>query len=174
MVWLDAVLRQVMPVFVVLSLLLILVPSLRRKGSWRGVGAAWLAVFAIALVVAVTHLNALSLDCSWLNLLRTGVTGVTALNASGPCSGGNSLSPWLVALPPLIGIGILLAWVWRHTRPAVSAMRMVAGLTAIAVVVIALGQVSEPLALLFAAVVAAAAYDWPRLPRQHSGASAAP
>jgi len=174
MSWLDGVLLQVLPVLILMSLVLVLAPSLRRKGSWRAIGAAWLAVFAISLLIFVTRPNDVELSCQWLRLVPTGVTSFTALNASEPCSASNSLAMWLVALPPLTGIAILLAWIWRNTRPAVAALRTIGAVTAISVVSIALGQVSEGLALLFVAAVVAAAYAWPRLQRRPTGLSAGP
>ena len=108
--WLDALLANVFPVLIVMSLVAVLVPALRRGGAWRGIGVAWLAT----LLIAVTHPNERSLSCDGLGVLRTAPTGVTAMNAGAPCTGTNSLPLGLVALPSLIGIGILLAWLGRH------------------------------------------------------------
>lgn len=165
--WLDALLLNVLPVFIVMSLLAVVIPSLRRSGSSRGIAAAWLATFVVALLIAVTHPNEWALSCNG-GLLRTAPTGVTALDVSEPCSNWNGLPLWLVALPPLIGIAILLAWVWRHTRPLPATLRTVAALTAMAVVIVGLGQVNENAALLSVVAVAAAAYAWPRLRRQRA------
>ncbi len=165
--WLDALLANVGPVFIVMSLLAIVIPTLRRSGSWRGIGAAWLATFVVTLLVAVTHLDEWSLDCN-MGVLRTGVTGGTLLNPGGSCTSANSLPPWLVALPPLVGIAILLAWVWRHTRPLPATLRTVAALIATAVVIVGLGQVNVNAALLAVVLVAAAVYAWPRLRRQRA------
>lgn len=165
--WLDALLVNVGSVFIVMSLLAIIIPSLRRSGSWRGIGAAWLATFVVTLLVAVTHPDDWALDCN-LGVLRTGVTGGTLLNPGEPCTDANNLPLWLVALPPLVGIAILLAWVWRHTRPLPATLRTVAALIATAVVIVGLGQVNANAALLGVVVVAAAVYARPRLRRQRA------
>ena len=167
--WLDALLVNVGSLFIVMSLLVVIVPSLRRGGSWRGIGAAWLATFVVTLLVAFTHLDDWALDCN-LGVLRSGVTGGTLqlLNPGEPCTNANGLPLWLVALPPLIGIAILLAWVWRHTRPMPATLRTIGALIAMAVVIVALGQVNANLALLAMVVIAAAAYAWPRLRRQRA------
>jgi len=93
---------------------------------------------------------------------------VVTANAIGPCTSANNLPLWLVALPPLIGVAILLAWVWRHTGPLEATLRTVAALTAMAVVIVGLGQVNENAALLSMVAVATAAYAWPRLRRQRA------
>ncbi|MCJ7710845.1 MAG: hypothetical protein MUQ32_08435 [Chloroflexi bacterium] len=165
--WLDALLVNMGSVFIVMSLLAIIIPSLRRSGSWRGIGAAWLVTVAVTLLVAFTHLDDWALDCN-LGVLRSGVTGGTLLNPGEPCTGANSLPPWLVALPPLIGIAILLAWVWRHTPPLPATLRTVGALIATAVVIVGLGQVNANAALLAVVVVAVAVFAWPRLRRQRA------
>jgi hypothetical protein len=160
--WFDGLLLSALPVFIVMSILAVLVPWLRSSGSWRGIGAAWLAAFVVALLIAVTHPNEWALSCNW-PLIRTGVTGVAAINPDGPCSGTNALSSWLVALPPLSGIAVLLAWVGRNSGPLPATMRTVGALTAMAVAIVALAQVSQAVALLFVVAVGLAAYAWPRL-----------
>jgi hypothetical protein len=158
----DSVLLNLGPVLIVMSTLAIISPSLRRAGSWRGIGAAWLATFVVALAVALTHLDDWGLSCE-IGLLRIAPTTVGAINPGEPCSGTNSLPPWLVALPPLVGIAILLAWAWRHTRPASAALRTVAVVIAGAVVIVGIGLLLDPNAALFAIVaVGVAAYAWPR------------
>ncbi len=163
MSWLDAVLLQLSPALVVLSVLLVIVPSLRRRGSWRGIGAAWLATFVVTVLVAVTHPDGWTLNCDGLGILPGGWYIVAGSNA--PCTASNALPPWLVALAPLAGITILVAWVGRHTRPLPIAARTVGGLAAVVVFIIALGQVNGNAALLAVIVVAAAAWFWPRVRR---------
>jgi hypothetical protein len=162
MVWVDAVLLNVMPAFVVMSVLAVLAPSLRRSGSWRGIGVAWLATLGVGLLVAVTHPNDWSLNCPGL-LLRTGATGVATMNPTGPCTGWNGLPPWLGALPPLLGIAILLGSVWRQTRPLSATLRTIAALAAVTVAIVGLGRVNQNAALFAVVTVAAADYIWPRL-----------
>lgn len=165
----DAVMLNVTPVLIVMSLLAIFTPSLRSTGVWRGIGAGWLATFVAALLVAVTHLDEWTLQCG-IGMLRIAPTGVAATNVGERCGGANNLPLWLVALPPLIGIAILLAWVWRHTRPASAMLRTVAGLTAGAIVIVAVGLVVDPNAALFAVVaVGVTTYAWPRI-RQRQAA----
>jgi len=167
MAWLDAVALNLMPMLIVMSVLAIFV--VRRSGLWRGIAGAWLAVVIVAFAIAVLYPNYWSLDCGLLGVYRSGVAHVTVVNPSlNPCQSDNSLPLWLVALPPLIGIIILLAWVWRHTRPSPEAMQTIAILTGCAILAVLVGQLNENLALLFVVAVAAAAYAWPRLQRQHA------
>ena len=164
----DAVLLNMTPLLIVMSLLAILTPSLRSAGVWRGIGAGWLATFIAALLVAVTHLDEWTLRCG-IGLLRIAPTGVAATNVGERCGGSNDLPLWLVALPPLIGIAILVAWVWRHTRPAAVTLLTVAALTAGAVVIVVVGLVLDPNAALFAVIlVGVASYAWPRIRPQRS------
>jgi len=69
---------------------------------------------------------------------------------------------------PWARIVILMAWVWRHTRPSPEAMQTIAILAGCAIVAVLLGQLNENLALFFVVAVAAASYAWPRLQRQHA------
>ena len=167
MTWLDTVVLNLTPMLIVMSVLAIFV--VRRSGLRRGIGGAWLATIVIGLAIAVLYPNYWAMDCGWLGLLRTGVGHVTAINPSfQECSSGNNLPLWLVALPPLVGITILLAWVWRHVRPSAEAMQAIAILAGCAIVAVLLGQLNENLALLFVVAVAAATYLRPRLQRQHA------
>jgi hypothetical protein len=164
---LDTVVLNLTPMLIVMSVLAIFL--LHRSGLWRGIGSAWLATFLISLGIAVLYPNYWSMDCGWLSLVRSGVGHVTALNPSpNPCGSENNLPLWLLALPPLTGIVILVAWVWRHTRPSSEAMQTIAILTGCAIVAVLVGQLNENLALLFVVAVAAAAYAWPRLRPQHA------
>jgi hypothetical protein len=130
---------NLMPMFIVMSALAIFL--VRRSGLWRGIGGAWLATFVIVLAIVILSPD-WSIDCGLLGAMRSGVGHVTAINPSpNGCVGDNSLPLWLVALPPLVGIGIAAVLV---------------------------GQLNENLALLFVVAVAAAAYAWPRLQRQHA------
>ena len=169
--WLATALLNVASVLVVMSLLAVLLPPLRSLGAWRAIGLAWLATFGLTLVVALTHLDQWSLSCSWLGLIRTGVSDVTAINPNlgEPCSSANGISPWLVALPPLVGIGILLARLGRHAPTSLAGTQAMAALTAVSVAIIGLGQISEALALLLLAAVLAGVYGWPRLQRPRTG-----
>jgi len=165
--WLDAVVVNLTPMLIAMSVLAIFL--VRRSGLWRGIGGAWLATVVIALAIAVLYPDYWSLDCGWGNLLRSGVGHVTVINPSpNPCGSDNNLPLWLLALPPLSGIVILMAWVWRHTRPSPEAMQTIAILAGCAIVAVLLGQLNENLALFFVVAVAAASYAWPRLQRQHA------
>jgi hypothetical protein len=167
MAWLDSVVLNLTPLLIAMSILAIFL--VRRPGLWRGIGGAWLAVVFIALAIAVLYPSYWSMDCGWLGLVRSGVGQVTAINPSlNPCGSSNNLPLWLLALPPLIGIAILMAWIWRHTRPSPEAMQTIGILTGCALAAVLLGQLNENLALLFVVAVAAAAYAWPRLQRQHA------
>jgi hypothetical protein len=167
MAWLDAVTLNLMPMLIVISILAIFV--VRQPGLWRGIGAAWLATFVIALAIAALYPNSWSMDCGLLGVIRSGVGHVTVVNPSlNPCGSDNNLPLWLVAVPPLVGVVILLAWVWRHTRPSPEAMQKIAILAGCAILAVLVGQLNENLALLFVVAVAAAAYAWPRLQRQHA------
>jgi hypothetical protein len=167
MAWLDDLALNVMPVFVVMSVLALAMPAVRPRRPWRGVGLAWLAVFVAAIAVAVTNPDGWSISCSF-GLVRTGVTSATHVGTFEPCTGANHLAPWLVALPPLLGIGVLLAWVWRHAAPGAVALRMGMTLTALAIAVEGVAYVSQVAALLLlvALVAFAYAYAWPRIREQ--------
>jgi hypothetical protein len=165
--WLSTVVLSLAPMLIVMSVLAIFV--VRRSGLWRGIGAAWLATLVVALAIAVLYPNYWSLDCGWLGVIRSGVGQVTVVNPSlNPCGMDNNLPLWLVALPPLVGIVILLVWVWRHTRPSPEAIEKIAILAGSAILAVLMGQVNENLALLFVVAVAAGTYIWPRLQRQHA------
>lgn len=157
MAWLDGVVGNLVPELIVTGVLMMLIPALRRAGALRGIGAAMATAFVVALLVAVTHLNDVSLSCQqW-------VGPFPATPISQPCTGSNSLPLWLVALSPLSGIVVLLAWIWRHTRPLSTTLAAVIGLPALAAALLAVGQVSEAGALVGVAAVGVAAYAWPRL-----------
>jgi len=165
--WLETVVLSLTPMLIVMSVLAIFV--VRRSGLWRGILGAWLATVVIALAIAVLYPDNWSLDCGWLNAIRSGVGRVSAINPShNPCSSENDLPLWLLALPPLIGMVTLIAWVWRRIRPSPEAMQTIAILTGCAVLAVLVGQLNENLALLFVVAVAAAAYAWPRLQREHA------
>ncbi len=158
--WLDAT-----PVFLLISVMSLLSPSLRRQGAWRWVGTAWLAVIAATFAIAFLNPNGWAINCNWLVLTRTGVTDVTATGI-GPCQYTNNLPLWIAELPQLIGIAILLGWAWWTTHPARAAFRTVGALAGIAVAIHGLAQVSQPAAWLFAAAVAAIAYAEQRRQRE--------
>jgi hypothetical protein len=161
----DDVVLNVMPVFVVISVLALAMRAVRPRRPWRGVGLAWLVVFVAAVAVALTNPDGWSLSCSF-GLVRTGVTSATNIGAFEPCTGANHLAPWLVALPPLLGIGVLLAWVWRHAAPGPVALRMGVTLTALAIAVVSAAYVSQVAALLLLVALVAFAYAWPRIREQ--------
>jgi hypothetical protein len=165
--WLDTVVLNLTPMLIVMSVLASFV--VHPGGLWRGIGGAWLAVVVIAFAIAVLYPDYWSLDCGRLGLNRTLFGPVTVTNPSlNPCEFDNSLPLWLIALPPLIGIVILMAWVWRHTRPSPEAMRTIGILTGSAILAVLVGQLNENLALPFVVAVAAAAYALPRLQRQQA------
>jgi hypothetical protein len=168
MTWLDTAVLNLTPMLIAMSVLAVFL--VRRSGLWRGILGAWVAAVVISLAIAVLYPNYWSLDCGFGNLLRTGVGHVTVINpnVNNACGGGNDLPLWLVALPPLVGIAILLAWVWRHTRPSPEATQTIALLVGSAVAAILVGQLNENLALLFVVAVAAATYAWPRFQRQRA------
>jgi hypothetical protein len=172
MVWLDDVVLQLMPVFIVMTLLAVLIPSVRRSVAWRGIGAAWLAVVVVVAVIAITNPDSWDLSCDRLGMVRTTVTHATQLGADGPCAATNNLPLWLLALPPLAGMGVLLAWVARRMRPLQTAVRAMAALSFMAAVTIGVGQVSEGLALGFLAAIVVVVYVWPRLETTRPAASA--
>ena len=155
--WLDDVFLNALPVFIVMSILALAVPAARPRRPWGGVGLAWLVVFVASIAVAVTNPDGWSISCN-IGLVRTGVTHVTSVGTLQPCSGTNHLALWLVALPPLLGIGVLLAWVWRHTAPRAVARRVTVALTALAIAVVGVAYVSELAALLLVVALAASPY----------------
>ena len=159
----DALLDDAAPLFLVMTILAVVVPSLRHRGSWRGIGAAWLVLVAGTLVIAVTHLNDWSLSCR-LNV----VIGPNAIGPSEPCTSTNNLPSWLVALPPLAGIVILAAWTWRHAHPLQAKVGTVAAYVVAAAAIVAVGQIDPNLALLVLVVVAIALNAWPRLQQQRA------
>jgi hypothetical protein len=165
MAWLDNVLLNALPVFIVMSILALTVPAARPRRPLGGVGLAWLVVFVAAIAVAVTNPDGWSMTCN-TGLVRTGVTNVTSFGTLQPCTGANYLPIWLVALPPLLGIGVLLAWVWRHTAPGAVALRVAGALTALAIAVVGVAYVSEFAALLLVLALAAIPYLWPRIREQ--------
>jgi len=161
MSWLDAVLLNMLAAFVVMSVVAAVAPSLRNRGSWRGIGLAWLAAFLTAVVIAFTNSDWWGLSCNGIRLLRMGVTQVGAQNVGPPCSSTNAMAPFLVALPSLIGIAVLFAWILRRIHPAADAGRSVVVLIGLAIGVIALGQINENWAFLATIVIAVLAIVWP-------------
>jgi hypothetical protein len=155
--WVDALLVNAFAAFVVLSILVFLWPSLRRRVTWRGVGAAWLAAFLTALVIAVTHPNAWDLSCPQL---PAGPRVFFPRDV--PCSGNSSLPLWISELPMLIGIAVLLVWVLRTTRPVGAALRTCAVLIAVTAGIVALGQFNPNVALLVVVLMAVGAFVWAR------------
>jgi hypothetical protein len=170
--WPDDVLLNALPVLFVMSILALAMPAVRPGRPWGGVGRAWLVVFIAAIVVALTNPDGWSLSCN-LSLVRTGVTEVTHIGTFEPCTAANDLPLWLVALPPLLGIGVLLAWVWRHTAPGEVALRVGVGLTALAIAIVVMGHFSQLAALLLVVALAAFTYAWPRIREQRGELNAA-
>jgi hypothetical protein len=123
--------------------------------------------FLAALVVALTHLDDWTLRCG-IGLTRIAPTGVAATNVGDPCRGTSDLPLWLVALPPLIGIGILLAWIWRHARSAPTALRTVAALVAGSLVIVGIGLLDANAALFTLVGLGVVVYAWARIGRQRS------
>jgi hypothetical protein len=163
--WPDDVLLNALPVLFVMSVLALALPAVRPGRPWGGVGRAWLVVFIAAIAVALTNPDGWSLSCN-LPLVRTGVTSVTSIGMFEPCAAANDLPLWLVALPPALGIGVLLAWVWRHTAPGAVAVRVAGGLTALAIAIVITAHASQLAALLLAVALAAFSYGWPRIREQ--------
>jgi hypothetical protein len=170
--WPDDVLLNALPVLFVMSILALAMPAVRPGRPWGGVGRAWLVVFVAAIAVALTNPDGWSVSCNW-GLVRTGVTSVTNVGTIEPCTSANNLPPWLVALPPLLGIGVLLAWVWRHTAPGAVALRIAVALTALAIAIVSTGHVSQLAALLLVVALAAFSYGWPRIREQRGELRAA-
>jgi len=157
MEWVDALLVNAFTTLVVLSMVVVLWPPLRRRVSWRGIGAAWLAAFVTALVIAVTHPNAWDLSCPQL---PAGPRVFFPRDV--PCSGTSSLPLWMSELPMLIGIAVLLVWVFRSTRPVGAGLRTSAVLIAVTAGIVALGQFNPNLALLVVVLLAVGAFVWAR------------
>jgi hypothetical protein len=172
MAWFDNVLLNALPVFIVMSILALAVPAARPRRPWSGVLLAWLVVFVASIAVAVTNPDGWSMTCN-TGLVRTGVTHVTSFGTLQPCTGANYLPLWLVALPPLLGIGVLLAWVWRHTAPSAVALRVAVTLTALAIAVVGVAYVSELAALLLVVALAAFPYVRSRIREQLGAPTAA-
>jgi hypothetical protein len=165
--WPDEVLVNALPVLFVMSILALAMPAVRPGRPWGGIGRAWLVVFVAAIAVAVTNPDGWSMSCNF-GLIRTGVTEVTNVGNLEPCTAANHLPLWLVALPPLLGIGVLLAWVWRHTAPGSVALRVAVGLTVLAIAIVIAAHVSQLAALLLVVALAVFSYAWPRIREQRS------
>jgi hypothetical protein len=158
MEWTDALLLNALPALVVLSILVVLFPSLRRRGSWRGIGAAWLAAVVTGLLVAVTHVDEWGLSCNGLPRIPG-----YYIPTNEPCTGTSGLPLWLSALPLLVGIAVLLAWVLRNIRPAPAALRTIVVLAGFTAAILLLGQLNPNAALLLILALAVATFAWPRL-----------
>jgi hypothetical protein len=171
-IWPDDILLNVLPVLFVMSILALAMPAVRPGRPWGGVGRAWLVVFIAAIGVALTNPDGWSVSCS-LRLVRTGVTSATNIGAFEPCTAANNLPLWLVALPPLLGMAVLLAWVWRHTTPGALALRVAVGLTVLAIAIVSVAHVSQLAALLLVVALAAFSYGWPRIREQRGELRAA-
>jgi hypothetical protein len=162
--WLDVVLMNLLPAFAVMSILALAMPAVRPHRAWTGVGLAWLVVVGVTAVVAITNQDSWSLSCSF-GLVRSGVgaDGVAHPGSFTPCTSTNSLPLWLVALPALLGIGVLLSWTWRHTRPMEVALRTLAGLVALAAITVGVAQLNPNAALLMLVALVAMSHAWPRI-----------
>jgi hypothetical protein len=165
MAWLDTVLLSTLPLLIVMSILALAMPALRPRRVWAGLALAWVVVFAAGLLIAATSPEGWSLDCN-VSFGRINITTVSDTGLDRACSGANHLSLWLVALPPTLGIGVLLAWVLRTTAPAADALRMAATLTALSIVTVGIAQINGNAALLLVVALAALNYAWPRIRRQ--------
>jgi hypothetical protein len=163
MEWVAVLLLQALPALIVLSVLLVLVPSLRRQGSWRGIGFAWLAVFIGTLIIAVTHPNEWSLSCRQL----PPAPGV--FFPSEPCTASNTLPVWMSALPVLVGIAILLVWVLRSIHPVEAALRMIGILVVVTAGILGVAQLNPNVALLLLLAAAVFAFAWPRIQEERAG-----
>jgi hypothetical protein len=170
--WPDDVLLNALPVLFVMSILALAMPAVRPGRPWGGVGRAWLVVFVAAIAVAITNPDGWSISCS-LRLVRTGVTSATNIGTLEPCTAANNLPLWLVALPSLLGIGVLLAWVWRHTAPGAVVLRIAVALPALAIAIVSTGHVSQLAALLLVVALVAFTYGWPRIREQRGELKAA-
>lgn len=158
----DALLDNVAPLFLVMTILAVLVPSLRHRGSWRGIGAAWLVLVAGTLIIAVTRPNDWAVSCG-----SPGGGSVSFMNP-GPCSGSSTLPVSLTAVPDLIGMAVLAAWVWRHSHPLQARIAMVAACVAGAAAIVAVGQIDPNLALLVLVLAGVALNAWPRLQQRQA------
>jgi hypothetical protein len=163
--WSDEALVNALPVLFVMSILALAMPLVRPVRPWGGVGLAWLVVFLAAIAVAVTNPDGWSMSCNF-GLVRTGVTSATNIGTLEPCTAANNLPLGLVALPPLLGIGVLLAWVWRHTNPGFVALRVAVGLTVLAIAIVIAAHVTQLAALLLVVALSAFSYTWPRIREQ--------
>jgi hypothetical protein len=163
MEWVDVLLLQALPALIVLSVLVVIVPSLRRQRWWRGVGLAWLAVFVGTLIVAVTHRNEWSLSCRQLP------PAPRAFFPNEPCTASNTLPIWLTTLPVLIGIAILLVWVLRNIHPVEAALRMIGILVAVTAGILGVGQLNPNVALLLLLAAAVFSFAWPRIQQERAG-----
>ena len=165
MAWIDTVLLSALPVLIVMSILALAMPAMRPGRVWAGLGLAWLVAFGTALLIAFTNPEGWSLTCN-LSPTRTPLMGFMNSGRGEPCVGGSHLSLWLVALPPLLGMGVLLAWVVRNRGPAADALRTAATLTALSIATIVVAQLNPNAALLLVVALAALNYAWPRIRRQ--------
>jgi hypothetical protein len=159
----DELLLQALPALIVLSVLAVIVPSLRRQRWWRGVGLAWLAVFVGTLIVAVTHPNEWSLSCRQLP------PAPRAFFPNEPCTASNTLPIWLTTLPVLIGIAILLVWVLRSIRPIEAALGLIGILVLGTAGILGVAQLDANVALLLLLTAAVFAFAWPRIQRERAG-----
>ena len=160
MAWLDAVLLSAFSAFLVMSVLSVLLPAARPDRQWGGIGLAWLVAIAAVAIVGLANRDKWTLDCAF-GTYRISVTGGIAMGDQSPCTGTNQISPWLLALPPTLGILILLSWVWRHTAPASTAFRVSVVLVLATLAVVLVGQVDPNLGLLLAVLIVVAGYAWP-------------
>jgi hypothetical protein len=157
MVQLDIPLVNALPALIALSILVAVHPVTRRLRPWRGIGAAWLLTFVATFVVAATHPNEWSLTCHQLL-----APGQHFIPAAQPCDAANSLPIWMTAMPSLVGIAVLVAWVLRSVQPFEAALRTTGVLVAVVVAILAIGQLSPNAALLAFLLGAIAIYAWPR------------
>jgi len=155
----ETLAKAVPGTFLGASILAIVVPPLRPSGLGRGLLLAWIVTFLAAMAVAFTNTGSWAIDCG-----RGGVVvGGYRVGQYGPCVARNDLPPELIAIPPLIGLAILLAWTWRHPPPGRSGMGSFAVLLVLSGLVVAGGHLDVNVALLLIVVMAGAAYAWPRL-----------
>lgn len=159
----DVPLLNALPALIALSILVAVHPVTRRLRPWRGIGAAWLLTFIATLVIAFTHRDEWSLTCH--ALLAPG----HFIPTTEPCTASSSLPLWLTALPSLIGIAVIVAWVFRTVRPMEVALRTIGLLAIVVVAILALAQLSPNAALLAFLLAAVAIYAWPRFRRVATG-----
>ena len=152
----DSLFANAFPMFLVMAVLALAMPIARPVRPWAGVGIACVAGLGGTLVATLASWDPSAIDCAW-NLL-----GSKARGASGQalCPGSDPVPLALAALPAILGIVVLLAWIWRHTTPAAQALRTATTLVACAAAVVLVGQVNANLGLLTLVVLIGGGYVW--------------